>query len=327
MKRTVHTPTSLLTCLLLAVLAPGPVCSCSFVGKAPAPVPLADVCSAILSTRAGAFPLPSEADVFVYDAKTGLLDAWQKVAPGGGRAQIRSTSGMRHAVVLSGFDTNTLTYDDILSYKSLINVVQDIAHEDPAHPVMSGECTFNAGKGSVFGVELTPLLCRVRLDKLEVDFTGRPYAREELTDIKVYLINVSGRCGILDKEASPPTEIVNCGRYDPALTSLMAHPELLGGTFGTQGSTMYCYPCRGEEGVAGRPVTRLVVEGKIRGNTYYYPIDIAGGTVERGISYNYSLRITRTGGTDPDSPLKSGTVDIHLETDDWNENEDQLEEY
>jgi hypothetical protein len=68
-------------------------------------------------------------------------------------------------------------------------------------------------------------------------------------------------------------------------------------------------------------MTKLVIEGKIGGHTYYYPIKInpQGGGIARGCRYNFDIVLTRTGVTDPDGELNEEDIEINMEVEEWKE--------
>ena len=80
----------------------------------------------------------------------------------------------------------------------------------------------------------------------------------------------------------------------------------------------------------GTPFTRLVIEGKIRGETFWWPIEInrEDGTqvpgIHRNCRYVFDIVITRKGNKDPDTAIGKETADIRMETRPWNEKEEQV---
>jgi hypothetical protein len=87
--------------------------------------------------------------------------------------------------------------------------------------------------------------------------------------------------------------------------------------------SLYCYVNEPMEESIGSPITKLVIEGKIRGDTYYYPIKInpQGGGIARGCRYNFDIVLTRAGVTDPDGELEEGDIEIIMEVEKWKEKE------
>ena len=67
---------------------------------------------------------------------------------------------------------------------------------------------------------------------------------------------------------------------------------------------------------------RLVIEGKIDGTTYYWPLTAGGEMgIERNMTYNYNILIRRKGTTDPDTPVEPKDIDIELNIKTWTEKE------
>ena len=92
-----------------------------------------------------------------------------------------------------------------------------------------------------------------------------------------------------------------------------------------------CYPSNSPEESLGTPFTRLVIEGRIQGETWYWPIDINRdanqmGTgscigIERNSRYVYDINITSKGTKYPNTPVTSEMTEIQFETKEWKEKE------
>ena len=106
----------------------------------------------------------------------------------------------------------------------------------------------------------------------------------------------------------------SAGHGGPAVLLAQRRPP---GRGGNRRTDLYCYPNPADGTVFGQPVTRLVVEGKLRGVTYYYPIDLPG--LEADTQYNLDITLTRTGTADPDIPAASGTILLQDEVLEWDE--------
>lgn len=286
--------------------------------------------------------------VFIYnDDGNALLDCYQDASLNGSALQVSSTSGRKKAVVVHGFNTGRLEYTDFASYEGLCGVCSSIFDEKVGSGdgdgdgdagtgidekeqgiVRCGMCSFEAGPKKNYALELSPLLCRVRLESLEVDFSGRPYRDKKLENMKVYLTNVRALCPLVDSDVLSPQEILNYAGWDETLPSRMKNVSLIRSETVHNGLDLYCYPHNaGPEGQLGAPPTRLVIEGVLDGHTVYYPITIADGVMERGKCYSYRIVLTRSGGPDPDSPVETGTVSFQCKVKPWTEKENRYEEY
>ena len=253
-------------------------------------------------------------DVFVFnDDDVRRLDSYCSFdRPDTPYLDISSSAGDKLVVVLANCIGKSFTASEFRSYESLEGMVWRLKDEDPARPVMSGECQISAGAAGYTPLQLTPLLADICLDHLKCDFTGRGYRSRTLENCRVYLTNISGSVEVLRKDGFRITELENAGGLDQVYVSGMKHPEMVsrGVTPGQWSPVhLYCYPNDSAEDTPGSPHTRMVVQGDIDGITYYYPVEInqdgfgyASGPhgLSRNVKYSYSLLVTRKGSTDPD---------------------------
>lgn len=259
----------------------------------------------------------SSLDIFVFE-DDGLrrLDSYTRMdRPETPYITVTSGAGDKLVVMLANCGAKSFTSAEIRTYESLESVTWSLRDENPAFPVMSGECQISAGADGYTPVLLTPLMANVRLDFVKVNFAGRGYKSRTLENSCVYLTNVSGIAEVLRQDGFRVTELQNSGALDRGYLAGMAHPEMIYRSVTPSHWTpidLYCYPNDGADGMLGSPATRLVLQGDIDGQTYYYPIDINqegyGYTlgphgVSRNIKYSYSLLITRKGSLDPDTPV------------------------
>ena len=87
-----------------------------------------------------------------------------------------------------------------------------------------------------------------------------------------------------------------------------------------------CYANPVTEEAFGCPLTRLVIEGKILGKTWYWPIDLCKlqeNGIQAGEDYEISLTILRTGTDDPDTPVRLVGGELEMEIVQWKEKENQ----
>lgn len=275
---------------------------------------ISDICL----TRSGAASCYiGNADFFVYeDNATGYLDSYLHLNNPGERVEIASRSGNKRFVAIANAGDGTFIYNDIVSYEGLGSIYSHLSDEIPETPLMSGEASGRAGRDGL-DLVLRPLMARVRINSFFVDFIGKTYSASEFRNPRAYLINVSGMCP-MSGEYAAPVEILNQGRLDERGCMSMSRPDLLLCDDVT-GHPLFCYPCDGTESAPGYCTTRLVVEGDIDGVTYYYPINVGGGKVERGQSYVYDITITRPGMTDPDIPIEKTMAKVEMHIENWEE--------
>jgi hypothetical protein len=88
------------------------------------------------------------------------------------------------------------------------------------------------------------------------------------------------------------------------------------------GISLLCYPNPAIEESPGSPHTRLVIEGVIDSQVYYWPVTINKGKgIGRGEHYIFDILIRRKGVADPDTPIDDAGVNIRLRIKPWTEKE------
>jgi len=320
-------PFSDLLIILKATLATLAV-SCSTVEVTPAPFSLLACISGAgepSSGEAGPFSgaattAPGNLYLLIYDAQSGLLETFTCRSGIPKQVEFGSSNGPKLAVALANVPENFLNSNIINSYESICSACRSFVDEDPDALTLSAQTSFNAHSGAVLRLNLTPLVSRITVRSLKVDFSGRSYSDAKLKDIRAYIINANGRCPVLSDGAVRATEILCQGGFNPSDTSRMKHPEMLVSEC-VPGCRLFCYPCAI---VPELCTSRLVIEASIEGQTYYYPIDICSPTgVPRGESLIYDITITRKGSLNPDIPLEAGTVSVSWNISDWKEYEEE----
>ena len=256
--------------------------------------------------------------LFFQDAPLFRLDAYQHLdGLSGSRVTGTSSTAAQKLIILSNYPTDTYAWSSIRSLESLADLPFRLADEDPAAPMLYGE----SAAGTMSQVTLRPMLAKVTLRSIACDFSERAYAGERLQDVRAYLTYASETCRPFAPE-DPPSSWLNAGRLDEAGTAALAHPETvlqtltasLGGRI-YPSAGFYCYPNPADGSSFGSPVTRLVIEGKLQGTTYYYPIYLPG--LEADVQYRLDVTLTRAGTTDPDTPAVAGSIRLESQVLDW----------
>ena len=256
--------------------------------------------------------------LFFQDGPLYRLDAYQHLdAISGNRVTGTSSTAARQVVILSGYPSDVYPWSSVRSLESLADLPFRLEDEEPAAPMLYGV----SDAGSMSEVVLRPMLAKVTLRSIACDFSGRPYAGERLQDVRAYLTNVRQECRPFSSKDRSAVWL-NAGRLDEAGTATLSHPETvlrdltpsLGGRIRPEAS-FYGYPNPSDGTQFGSPVTRLVIEGKLRGVTYYYPIDLPG--LEADVQYRLDVTLTRAGTTDPDIPAVAGSIRLESRVLDW----------
>ena len=283
------------------------------------------------------------ADIFVYDDdEIRRLDTYQRRVLGDGGIDVAATAGPKIVAMTVNGRTGRYSWTASNTYSYMESLDAELEKETRDHPTMSGSCRTEGGYGCE--IDLVPLMAKVTLRSIRCDFTGRGYEGEPFTDAKVYLTNVSSLCRMMDDGDSSLRGTLNTGMLreedigrmaDPSLL-VQELPESIGKDFVEVDRELFCYPNISSEDRFGTPFTRMVIEGKIEGRTWYYPINVnredicwVEGTpgVERGRNYVYDVTIKRTGSLDPDVPVSVVEASVICEVLPWEEKEERDEEY
>ena len=256
--------------------------------------------------------------LFFQDAPLFRLDAYQHMdGITGNRVTGTSSTAARKVVILSNYPAGSYAWSSVRSLESLADLPFRLGDENPAVPMLYGV----SEAGVMDKVDLRPMLARITLRSIACDFTGRAYAGEKLQEARAYLTYASQECRPFAPEDTPSSWL-NAGRLDEAETAALPHPETvlrslspaLGGRI-YPSADFYCYPNPSDGKQFGSPVTRLVIEGRLRGVTYYYPIDLPG--LRANVQYMMDVTLTRAGTTDPDAPAVSGSIRLENRVLDW----------
>ncbi len=275
-------------------------------------------------------------DVFVFkDDRFSKLDCYQRFDNmGDWQDAVVSSGGERIITALANTPYAREDWLKVSSRSYLKDIMINLEDETREFPVMTGELSIDTyNKNSLpRTLSLIPLASEIRLNTICCDFSGKAYAGEKITDAKVYLTNVNAECGILEERETYPKRIINTGRLREEDMEKFTNPDLIMQEIpkgiGSQTSyvaiSLWCYQNCHQKESPGSPYTRLVIEGKISGQTYYWPIDINREAEEeagiwRGKCYSFNIKITTKGASDPDIPVKTDEIIINQEVAKWKE--------
>ena len=256
--------------------------------------------------------------LFFQDEPLSRLDAYQHLdGIQGNRVTGTSSTAARKVVILSNYPSESYAWSGIRTIESLADLPFRLKDEKPSAPMLYGI----SEAGVMEQVTLRPMLSCIILRSIACDFSERPYAGERLGEVRAYLAYASDECRPFAPEDTPASWI-NAGSLDETATAALPNPETilhslspsLGGRIYPD-AHFYCYPNPSDGTAFGSPVTRLVIEGKLRGTTYYYPIDLP--KLEANRQYRMDVTLTRAGTTDPDTPAVAGSFRLENRVLDW----------
>ena len=270
-------------------------------------------------------------DIFAFENdRLKRLDSYQRIERfSGSQTQVASTGGSKIFFSCLNGPRSVYNWADINSYSSLYRLYCSLEDERHDRRCCTGEAEADVTERKTI-VRLVPLSSEIVLQSVRCDFSGTPYAGAPITDVKVYLTNVSASCPVLIPDGFGPTRIINCGMLCSEDLKQFRNPEIIMQEAGhISDQTTYpdicllCYPNMLPQESFGRPATRLVLEGKIESMTYYWPITINPGTgIDRGNRYVFDLLIRRKGVTDPDIPFELENIEFTMRVKPWREKEE-----
>lgn len=351
------TPSDFTICYLLALLLwVASLCLCGCRKAAPVTGPdfeAATKCSCILSIDGPVSlaegvksddAVTDSLDIFAYNPANGYrIDSYSRIAYAP-EIQLTLTTGVKRLVVLRGLEISRLTYADIVSMESLCQVCGHLEEEDPANPLLSGIAEVDAGVNPRTSVTLEPLLTRIRISRLAADFSGCSYEGAVVDSVRLYLTNVSCRCSLLSRDDIQAQEFVNYGCWNEQDIQSFTAPEMLCESLEGNltaiprnlATCLYCYPNQNPDEMAGSPFTRLVVECRINGERFYYPINIGRGRwkatgvaegVARSKTYDFDITLRHLGSRDPDTVVEWASAGIFIQIEEWEECNEKYERY
>lgn len=265
-------------------------------------------------------------DAFIFEP-SGKLDCYQRITSPGSLCEIASGSGPKQILLVANSKYEKYDWTKIRNFSTLSDIYVELEDERYGLPVMTSLLDINAGEQ--MSVNLLPLRSEVRLNTLKCDFSDEVYCNELLTEVKIYLTNVNANCCIIADEHSNSSRFINTGMLDPRHLSQFTEQDMIaqildiniGSTTTQIQRSLYCYANQPIEESIGSPMTKLIIEGKIGGDTYYYPIRInpKGRGIARGCRYGFDIILTRAGVKDPDGDLNEKDIEIIMEVEKWEE--------
>jgi len=286
------------------------------------------------AVRVSAFKSPytssfseSTLDILTFeDDRLRRLDSyWRIEGFNGNTIWPASTGGEKIFFMCMNSQRDRYEWADIRSYSSLGNICCNLEEEDRDSPAMTGECRSAAGCPAS-DICLTPLVSEVYIGSLKCDFSGTPYSGKKITDVRIYLTNVNASCPLLDDGSGKGIRLINAGMLNEDDVRKFSHRDMIVqelakelGTKAVKASKgLLCYPYRGDPSRS----TRLVVEGKIDGQTYFWPTEVCSEGISRNHRYIFRINIRRKGTSDPDNLIERPEIEFETTIKPWMEKEE-----
>ena len=247
---------------------------------------------------------------------------------------IGSGGGMKKIALCANSQWDKDEWKTADSYHNLKKMKASLEKENRNFPLMSSVITIHAGDDTT-DIKMERISSIIQLNSVRCDFSGKPYEGECISDARVYLTNISGRCNIIEHDSDKIETIINHGGLINEDLKSFNDSSLIIKNIGIVNTDksypqaeLLCYPNTVEHETAGTPFTRLVIEGKVQGERWYWPINInrgAGGDhegIKSNMTYSYDIVITRKGTKDPDAPITIEMADVVLKTETWIDKEE-----
>lgn len=171
-------------------------------------------------------------------------------------------------------------------------------------------------------VPVTRKVARIELSSLNVEIDMPQYSSKTFSVSSVYLINVSAQVPYF--EQASPTLWYNKSAYFSEDDNTLIYDdvndfEITSETPYTTKNVFYCYPNNvtsdSFSDTWSPRQTRLVVEAKLDGETYYYPVTVPN--VKQNRRYEVNLTITRPGSVSPDFEIDKLAANFEISVVDW----------
>lgn len=265
-------------------------------------------------------------DAFFFDSGLqGKLDCYQRIDNPGKICSIASGSGPKTLLLIANSQRDKYEWADIKSLGSISEITLNLEEESIDAPVMTS--ILNTTAGEEINLNLTPLRSEIMIRSIRCDFSGKPYSHESFTLRRAYLTYVNASCRVIPEQNSLPSRIINAGLMDEGHLKLFQDKEMIIKKFDQNIKTepvylecsLFCYANNSVEESIGTPFTKLVIEGNIGDDTYYYPIKLnsRSGGLCQGHRYIYDIVLTRAGATDPDGEIDESNITINMEVEEW----------
>lgn len=268
----------------------------------------------------------SSYQVFVYSLDSGLLEAYSTMSGTTTSVKMNCRVGSKEVVVLA----NAPDLSNVVSLSALKQTKSLLEHNSAGALVMEGNDVVELSASSSVEIKLKRLVAKIRLTGVTVNFESTAYDGKTFELVSAYLINVAADKPYLanvKENSDAPTLWYNKLAYvsNTSYNSIL-RDNITSGTAKnyTTEHVFYAYPnpFKTDDFSAtwsSRP-TRLIVEAKLDGQLYYYPIALC--ELAQNTAYDVSLTITRLGTTDMNADMKKYEDTFTIKVLDWETGEE-----
>lgn len=249
--------------------------------------------------------------------------------------KITATTGAKKLFII-GNSHNESALKSITHYSDFETVESSLLKENVSNFCMTYSCETTLAPITEITAQLTRMVARVKLGTLKTNFTGTSFEGCNLDDVKIYLLNAHSTKLFYNGATPGNGSIFN---YKRAKISEYEDAEMEGILYESASATLapgdeisskyfYCYENLLESETDSDRFTRLVIEGKLKGTTYYYPVNInregfgyvtvtGHKGVKRNASYSINCTISGMGSDNPDKIIESSAISVDITVTDW----------
>lgn len=279
-------------------------------------------------------------EIFIFrndgGADNGQLDAYKKFTKADGLSglHIKATTGNR--IIYAVANSHKENWNGVTTIEKFKSEMSSIVLENTKNFTMTGGVISSLHVTSSITFSISRLISRIKLESIKTAFAGTPYSGMTLSDVKVYLTNITSARSYSDNISGNVPLFLNYKKLVYADVALCSMPgmisEHISNEIGDSGfnTPLYFYAYENMIGseTATERFTRIVIEATLNGKSYYYPVSInregfgyvaANGHkgVRRNTAYQIKVVIFRPGSTDPDKPLDPGALSATVGIEDW----------
>ena len=272
-------------------------------------------------------------------AENGLLEVYKNLSGSQladlSNIEITATTGAKKIFIIGNSHIES-RLKSIAKFSDFEAIESSLLNEDTKDFCMTYNSETTLSPVTEITAELTRLVARVKLGSLKTNFAETSFEGMSLEDVKIYLLNAHSNKLLYNGEAAGSTTIFN---YKRAATSDYESAKMEGILYESINTPLapggditshffYCYENLLASETDTDRFTRLVIEGKLNGTTYYYPINInregfgyvpttSHKGVKRNASYSINCVISGIGSNDPDVIIESSAISVDITVTDW----------
>ena len=246
-------------------------------------------------------------DLQVFVFRGDMLDAYGTASESS--LSLTCTAGSREVYAL----VNAPDLKSISSKSALLSTMVDLNDNVSKGFVMVGNKIVTLPTTEEVAISVSRMVSRIVLPKITRDFESSSLQGLDFTIENIYICDAAGE-GSVDGTAAV-TKWYNKSTTKTELTSLLVD-KVASVKVANKASytvTHYFYTMPNDNKVKK---TKLVIEAKLAGTTYYYPVELPALAANK--SYEFTgITIKRPGSDAPDTPVSSSSIRFSVSVVDW----------